>query len=346
MACRYGCTSAEIEHWLGHEDQRPVFGSFELQDFRPEPLALKLWARTARLNIAEVETMILSRSARPIDWYVKDCRDWGTCHDCLDEDVSAGRDHYLRREWAYVETAVCRKHRCMLQDWCGHCFTRGQFRFEYIEDGAKLICGHCFTAVTGAQMKIEGPAKTDFLLMVTAAIRAAIEGSKGSVALSEMETAIETLWSSSQADGKPFIAWLDLKLPFGRLPAFTARCNSLATLSLPWRIATFVAAAQLLDVVQARKWFGAPPAYLEREFADRKRKSLPQHAEAPPERVTRIASKLRLKPDVEYQRLAEEILASADWKGILAMKGRVRDRKLGRLMNRALKSEHDSNDAP
>ncbi|MCE6078365.1 TniQ family protein [Agrobacterium vitis] len=345
VACRYGCTPGEIEHWLGHEDRPSASGSIELRDFRPDPLVLRSWARTARLKIAEVEAMMLSRSVRSIAWYVTDRREQGTCPDCLDEDVSVGRDHYLRREWAHVETAVCRKHRCMLQDWCGHCFARDRFRFECIAEEARLICGHCSTAVLGGQKKVEGTATVDFLLMLTAEIDAAIEGREGGGALDEIKAAIETLWSPSQTNGKPFIAWLDLKFPFGRIPAFTARSNPLVCLSLPWRIVTFMAVAQLLDLAQARQWLGPPPSYLERELANRKRKSLPQAAETP-HSVGTLETLPKLRPDIEYHQLAEQILASQDWKAMSAIKGSSRDRKLGRLMSQALKSERGRNDVP
>lgn len=146
----------------------------------------------------------------------------------------------------------------MLQDWCGHCFARDHFRFECIEEEARLICGHCATAVSGGQKKVEGTATLDFLLMLTVTIDAAIEGREGGGALDEIKAAIETLWSPSQANGKPFIAWLDLKLAFGSVPAFTARGNPLVCLSLPWRIVIFMAVAQLLDLAHARRWLRPP----------------------------------------------------------------------------------------
>ncbi|WFU13005.1 TniQ family protein (plasmid) [Rhizobium sp. CB3090] len=346
VACRYGCTPAEIELWLGHGDRPSMFASFELCDFRPDPLVIRLWARTARLKIADVEAMMLSRQVRSIDWYVSDHSQRGICSDCLDEDVSAGRDHYLRREWAHVEAAACGKHRRLLQDFCDRCFARGRFRFECSEEGARLVCGDCSTVVSGGQNKIEGGADLDFLLMLTAAVDAAIEGRKGSVALNEITAVIETLWSRSQANGKPFIAWLDLKLPFGRLPVFTARGNPVAGLSLPWRAATFVAAAQLLDLAQARRWLGPPPPFLRQAFADRKRNPLPQAIETlDADKILETAPKLKLRSDVEYQRLAEQILASHDWKAISETRGRLRDRKLGRLMNQALNSEAGKSEA-
>ncbi|AVA23943.1 TniQ family protein (plasmid) [Rhizobium sp. NXC24] len=340
VACRYGCTPADIEHWLGHQDRSPNSSSFDLRDFRPNPTVLKSWARTARLKIADVEAMMLSRLARTIDWYVADRRERGICPDCLDEDVSVDRDHYCRREWSHIEAVACRKHRRMLQDWCSRCFARGRFRFGGIEERARLVCGDCSTIVSGGQARIEEPAKTDFLLVLTAAIDAAVVRRGGSVALNEITAAIDTLWSPSQANGKPFIAWLDLKLPFGRVPVFTACNNPLARLSLSWRIATFVAAAQLLDLAQARQWLGPPPSFLKQAFADRKRNplSLPVEILNTVE-VFETVPKLGLRSDVEYQRLARRILASQDWKAISTMKGGLRDRKLGRLMNQALKSK-------
>lgn len=344
VACRYGCAPAEIEIWLGYEDRPPVAGSFELQDFRPDSLVLRSWARTARLKIAAVEAMMLSRLVRAVDWYVADRRERGICLDCLDEDASKGQDHYLRREWAQVEAAACRKHRRVLQDFCDRCFARGKFRFECIDERVVLICGRCSTVVSGPQKRVEESADMDFLLTLTAAVGVTIEG-RGRAGLDEMKVAIETLWSPSQANGKPFIAWLDLKFPFGRLPV--ARGNLIPYLSLPWRVTTFVAAAQLLDLAQARQWFGPPPPYLEQEFANRKRKPLSQPVEAPNSTGTmETAPQHGLRPDIEYHRLAEQILASQDWKTVSGLKGRLRDRQLGRLMNRVLKSEGGQDGAP
>lgn len=195
-------------------------------------------------------------------------------------------------------------------------------------------------------MKIEGSAKVDFLLELTAALGAAIEGREGSVAPDEIKAAIETLWAPSLSNGGPFIAWLDLKLPFGRIPVFTARGNPLAWLAFPWRIVTLIAAAQLLDLAQARRWFGPPPPYLEREFANRK-PLLAQPPEADnPGQIQEIVSKPKLRSDVEYQRLARQIMASPDWKAISDSSGSSRNRKLGRHMKQALKSERDRGDVP
>lgn len=84
---------------------------------------------------------------------------------------------------------------------------------------------------------------------------------------------------------------------------------------------------------------------LERELANRKRNSLPQAAGTPHSVETlETVPKLRLRADIEYHQLAEQILASQDWKAISATKGSSRDRKLGRLMNQALKSERGRND--
>lgn len=87
--------------------------------------------------------------------------------------------------------------------------------------------------------------------------------------------------------------------------------------------------------------------FLEQEFANRKRKPLPQPVEAPVSTGTlETAAQYRLRPDIEYHRLAEQILASQDWKTVPGLTGRLRDRQLGRLMNRVLKSEGGQNGAP
>lgn len=54
------------------------------------------------------------------------------------------------------------------------------------------------------------------------------------------KAAIATLWSQSQANGKPFIAWLDLKLPFGKPSRFhrwrqPSRLPVASSHSWPWR---------------------------------------------------------------------------------------------------------------
>ncbi|MBZ7927069.1 TniQ family protein (plasmid) [Ensifer adhaerens] len=347
VACRYGCPVSEIERWLGHDRGHGREWSFARRDFQPDAATTTLWARACRMRAGELERLALARFARPASWYVGKSWRRGMCLDCLDEDAACGRDHYVRRAWSHVETAICPRHRRMLQDFCRRCFAQGRFWFACVKERATLVCAQCATTVSGRMTGIEEPAELDFLLALTAAVRATIAGKERRAALDEITAAVQVLWAPSQANGKPFIAWLDLKRPFGRLPVFTVRCDPLASLSLSWRIVTLTAAAQLLDLVQARRRFGPPPVFLEREFAEFRGGSIPQTAlPSNSARGEGTASKLRLRSDFEYRRMAEQIVTGAEWKAISNTKGRSRDRQLRRLMTQALDRERARSDGP
>lgn len=67
-------------------------------------------------------------------------------------------------------------------------------------------------------------------------------------------------------------------------------------------------------------------------ITNRKRISLPLSSGTPHSAGTpETAPTLRLRVDIEYHQLAEQILASQGWKAISASKGSSRDRKLGAL---------------
>jgi len=82
--------------------------------------------------------------------------------------------------------------------------------------------------------KPRGSGSVDFLLALTATVEAAITERADAVARNDAKDAVQVLWAPSQANEKPFIAWVDLKLPFGRHP-FSPSSNPPGDLSSAWR---------------------------------------------------------------------------------------------------------------
>ncbi len=342
VACRYGCTADEIDRWLGCGDDGSS-SSLSSRDFHPSALILKAWARACRLRPDQIETMVLGRLIRPAGWYIDDGRDRAMCTACLDEDVAEGRDHYLRRQWSHVEAAVCAKHRRTLQTFCECCFTRGWFRFDCSQGRAVLVCRACAKPVSTTMREIEAPAFLDLQIALAETIGAIVE-ERHVLKTCDLTAAMKFLWMPTPFTGKPYIAWL--RGAYGQHPLPSAFQNSLADLSGAWRIATVLSTAQLLDLVQARQLFGEPPIFMEQEFAKYRRGSPPPTEERPASTVKSPPAKLQLRSEEEYRRLAEEILSRRQWKDVAKMKGRVRDRHIGRLINEALKSAPAQSDAP
>jgi hypothetical protein len=166
-------------------------------------------------------------------------------------------------------SAACSRHRKELADFCGRCFGRAGFRFHCVEGRARLICSACSTIVTRPEFGATDPAKIDFLLALSAEISAAIDVdvSSGSHRRDEIARAARLLWAPSQANGKPFILWLDPALPSGWSGRPLGRRVPLATATLPWRAVTLIGVAQLLDFAGARQRFGPPPPFLLAMFA-------------------------------------------------------------------------------
>ncbi|MFW8610093.1 MULTISPECIES: hypothetical protein [Rhizobium] len=181
----------------------------------------------------------------------------------------------------------------------------------------------------------EAPAFLNFQIELAKAIQAIVEG-RHVLSTDDLTVAMQFLWMPTHFKGKPYIAWL--RGAFGLHPLASAFQNSLSDLSVAWRIATLLSAAQLLDLVGARQLFGEPPTFMEQAFAGYLRGS-PSSAAERPAPATKISSvKLQLRSDAEYRRLAEKILASGEWKEVAQMKGRSRDWHVWRLMSEALKS--------
>jgi hypothetical protein len=339
VACRYGRTTLELEHWLDPGADGGWTVGFERRDFNPDDAMIAAWARACRLPASRLAEMALSRRARPLAWYIAERRHRAVCPACLDEDAARDRDHYVRLAWAHVEASVCSRHRQILRDFCGRCFSRVGFRFHGLAGQARLVCGACSVVVSCGQADAAEPEKLEFPLALANAVTAVVDGHAGGASSEDIMRAARWLWAPSQADKKPFIAWFGLGLPTGwhGMPAELAA--PLATASLAWRIATLIGVAQLLDLADARRRFGPPPTFLLQAFAaepDGGSRPASRSAVRPSGETETPATKLKLRSDAEYRALAEAILASPDWKRVERASAATRGRVLGRLMTQAL----------
>ncbi|CCV04533.1 conserved hypothetical protein [Mesorhizobium metallidurans STM 2683] len=335
MACRYGCTLREVESWLDPDPGQR--GNLIGRDFDPGDAMITLWARACRMDAGRLARMTLRRQARPSNWYIQDRWHQGVCPACLDDDHTAGRDHYLRRAWSRVEAIVCPRHLTMLREMCGHCFARTGFRFDCREGRGRLVCGSCSAPVSfgrsdGVVLEWQG-----FLLALADTVTLAIEEGPQGAAAKDIMRAARLLWSSSQSGGKPFIAWLGQpRLSGNDMPA--DRDEPLATASLQGRMLTLFGIARLLDLADARNLMGPPPVFLAEEFAagDLSRSGAARRVVRQTRSVERPAKTYAPRPDAEYRALAEQILASPQWRAVQGAARSVRERALARLMTEAL----------
>ncbi|WP_161491090.1 hypothetical protein [Mesorhizobium ciceri] len=336
VACRYGCTLRVVESWLGPDVDPGRRGGLIGRDFDPGDAMITFWARACRVDAGRLARMALRRQARASNWYIQDRWHQGVCPACLDEDHTAGRDHYLRSVWSRVEAMICPRHMTMLRDTCGLCFARTGFRFDCREGRGRLVCGSCSAPVSFGRADRVVSARQNFLLALAGTVTLAIEeGPEGATAKDIMRAA-RLLWSSSQTSGKPFIAWLgQSRLSVNDMPA--ARDEPLATASLSGRMLTLFGIARLLDLADARSRIGPPPLFLAEEFAagDLSR-SAARRAARQPRNVERPATTYAPRPDAEYRALAEQILASPQWRAVQSASRIERERALARLMDEAL----------
>ncbi|RUX15552.1 hypothetical protein EOA23_33395, partial [Mesorhizobium sp. M2A.F.Ca.ET.042.01.1.1] len=318
VACRYGRAVLELERWLEPRTTcAPAIG-FEQRDFRPPTAVVELWAQACRLPASSLAGMALSRRARPLAWDVADRSHAGVCPACLDQDTADDGDHYVRRAWSHVEAMVCSRHRQRLRDFCGRCFGSAGFRFHELAGKARLVCMTCLTVVSSCREADRAePQKTGFLTTLADIVTAVVAGDAGrGPSPEEIMRAAKLLWTPSQADDKPFIAWSGLGLPKGGHGMPAQRTAPLATAALTWRITTLIAIAQLLDLAGARRRFGPPPPFVFQAFA-----AEPENASQPTlgsavrqsKETGKPATRLELRSNAEYRSLAEAILASPDW---------------------------------
>ncbi|WP_189524345.1 TniQ family protein [Mesorhizobium sp. M4B.F.Ca.ET.143.01.1.1] len=336
VACRYGCTWRDIESWLDPDIHPGRRSGLIGQDFDPGDAIIMLWARACRMDAGRLAQMALRRQARALNWYIQDRWHQGVCPACLDEDHAGNRDHYLRRAWARVEAMVCPRHLIILQDTCGRCFARAGFRFDCREGRARLACGICSAPVHFGGVGVAVSERESFLLELADTVASAVdEGPQGTAAKDIMRAAL-LLWAPSRPGGKPLIAWLGSPRP--RSNDMPADCTDpLATAALPGRMATLFGIARLLDLADARSRIGPPPAFLMEKFAqDDLSPSAAQRVVRRPQKVECPAVTYTPRSDAEYRVLADEILASGEWRAVQGAGRIVREQALARLMTEAL----------
>lgn len=335
VASRYGRTVVELEQWLDSLSPAREAGSIA-RDFRPDPAMIALWARACRLPGSSIARTALGLDPRPLHWHVLDSARQGVCPVCLDEDLAQGRDHYRRRSWALAETLVCPRHQTMLVDSCPRCYSLSGFRQHWAAGRGHLRCRTCAATVFARDSEAMRSEWTAFLLRLTQTITKQID--EASSLAADIECAAELLWSPRGGGSRPAIHWLAFVRRSGGegMPADWAM--PLATASLRWRVATFLGAAQLLDLADARDQLGEPPGFILDAFAaqHRMRAMRPSAllveitpAKLPPEPI-------RGRSDTNYAGMAQSILASSEWAAARGSDRSRRDRLLGQLMTRAL----------
>ncbi|WEX12321.1 TniQ family protein [Chelativorans sp. AA-79] len=336
VACRYGCTLHDIESWLGPDVAFGGRAGLTGRDFDPGHAMILLWARACRMDTARLARMALRQQGRTEGWYVHDRWHQGVCPACLDEDGAAGRDHYLRGVWSRVEAIVCFRHLIPLQDTCRHCFARTGFRFDCREGRGRLVCGICSAPVSFGRAGMAVSGRQSFLLELAETVALAVDKEPQGAMAGNIMRAARLLWSPSQPDGKPFIAWMGKPRPSAQ--DMPVDCTEpLATAGLSGRMLTLFGIARLLDLADARSRIGPPPVFLAEKFAqDDLAPSAARRVVRRPQNVERPVVTYKPRSDAEYRALADEILASAEWKAMQGADRAVREHALARLMTDAL----------
>jgi hypothetical protein len=229
-----------------------------------------------------------------------------------------------------VEAVVCQRHKIGLEINCGGCFRTGVFQFRSTPAGVvRLFCRDCDAVVSARRFQRRD--QTD-LLQIASLVGEAI--GKGGSEFERIETASRFLWSP-RPEGMPYIAALDLSLPYGQRPSVTAGAAPLTSLPPAWRAVTMAAIADLIFEDTCKV---APLSSSVREaFWQFERGPAEEYHQVPP--PTRAASVLNLHAETEYRRLARGIVESEGWKSLQSKTGRARSRAIGRLMLRALNDE-------
>lgn len=335
VASRYGRSIEELEQWLDPLCPGREAGCIE-RDLRPGPARIALWARACRLPASSIARMATRPDQRPFHWYVLDFARQGVCPLCLDEDHAQGCDHYRRRSWALAKTLVCPKHQTMLVDSCPRCHSLLGYRQHWAAGRGQMRCRACSAAVSTTIDEPMGSEWTAFLLRLTQAISEQIDEAGGPAA--DIDRAAKFLWAPRRSGEKPPMGWFAYGRKFDGAGTPADRTMPLATASLRWRVATFLAAAQLLDLADARDQLGEPPGFIVDAFAAQSRMRAIRPSNRPVEiaPMTQSSEPDDRRPTADYAEMARSILASPEWARARGSDRSRRNRLLGRLMTRAL----------
>ena len=155
IACRYGLKGWELAPDI--LSSRHSEGAFQRDiDWAPTPEDIRFLAASSRLDVESVAAMTLARRGWPRHWVCwerapDDATPWGPygrvevawCPACLRQDRQAGRDVWLRRDWAIAARGLCAMHGLPLEQRCHFCGSWQPQRWALLEGFAVLLCGHC-----------------------------------------------------------------------------------------------------------------------------------------------------------------------------------------------------------
>lgn len=343
VACRYGLTHDELSRRLGVLGHKRRSGFIE-RDFAPSSGAVRAWATACRLSERQIGGMALSSRSRSSSWYVwGDGRSPGTfrrpvCLECLAEDAAAGRDHHFRRTWALVETLICGRHHCPLEEACQHCRSSVGFQFTLHDGAARLACVTCEGMIRGAYIW-RCPETRSIFSPLSEAVAPAFHD-QPEMAVRIMEVA-RLLWARPRwRTGRrlPFVVDVFPGLRLSpSVEGWVDPAEPLATAPLGWRVVTLLGVAKLLGldgpwenrerplrtISQMLEWTGASMPQLN------KNEGLELRSEALTERPPG-------RSDADYLALAWSIVTSREWSAALGKDRQTRRKAMHALIQKAI----------
>jgi len=292
-------------------------GGFAAADYAPAAEVLAAWSRACQLDPARVDDLALRRSGRALDRHVW-AREAGgvfvgyaVCPACLEEDAAAGRDQYFRRRWLKIEALLCARHDRLLVEDCQGCGAAKGFHFAILAGAARLACRRCGAFVSRAAIARSEPSPQEKAVFNALGAREPDE---------DMMAMARLLWSLPRPgmSPRPVIFCLLEETPaVGGAPQ---DCMApLSTASREWRLATWIAVAQLLDRAGARDVFGPP------RFETEQLRAWTRPRPAQSASWTTIPT----RSATAYASLAKNILASPEWRSRPSATA-ARERLLGR----------------
>lgn len=285
--------------------------------------------------------MVLSLGSRARSWYV-----WGegraagtfrrpVCPRCLTEDIAAGRDHHFRQSWAFVETLICNRHHCPLEEACQHCRSSWGFQFIFHEGIARLACVACERLIDVCAWR---PETNDLFGPLSATIAAALlDHPEIAVRITEVARLLWARPRSRTGRRLPFVVDVlaDLRLS-PSAAEWIDPAEPLATAPLGWRVVTLLGTAKLLDlggpweerprplrtISQMLEWTYLPMAQLRKTGLELGSEALTE----PPAG----------RSESEYLALAQSIVKSREWRAARGKDKQTRRKALNALIKKAI----------